>query len=119
MPDTPKNLHNKILGRQGEKLTRRYLRRHRYAIVARNYVTPFGEADIIAKKGDLYCFVEVKLRAGDALALPAQAVDAEKQRRYRNMARYFCASMGEEVPIRFDVASILNGTLEYYEDAFR
>ena len=118
MSDSSQEFYNKVLGRQGEKLTRRYLKRHGYKIVARNYVTPFGEADIVAKKQGTYCFVEVKARAGDVLALPAEAVDRAKQAKYRLIARYFCARCGEEVSIRFDVASVLNGVLEYYENAF-
>ena len=118
MPHTSQEFYNKVLGRKGEKLTCRYLKRRGYKIVARNYVTPFGETDIIAKKRDMYCFVEVKAREGDVLALPSEAVDRAKQTRYRNMARYFCARCGEEVPIRFDVASILDGKLDYFENAF-
>ncbi len=118
MPHSSQDVHNKILGRKGEKLTRRYLRLHGYKIVARNYKTPFGEADIVAKKGETYCFVEVKTRAGEALALPSEAVNAAKQRRYRNIARYFCAARGAEVPVRFDVASVLDGRLEYFENAY-
>lgn len=72
----------------------------------------------MAKKGDTYCFVEVKARASDAFGLPTEAVDREKQRRYRTMAKYFCSIMREEVPVRFDVASVYEGGLEYFEGAF-
>ena len=71
MPHSSQDVRNKILGRKGEKLTRRYLRLHGYKIIASNYATPFGEADIVAQKGDIYCFVEVKARTGDVLALPS------------------------------------------------
>lgn len=118
MQNSPKDLRNKILGRKGEELARRYLKKHGYKIIARNYKTPFGEADIIAFKNGTYCFVEVKTRAQDEYGLPAEAVDRGKQRRYRQMAGYFCANLREEVPIRFDVASIYEGELEYFEGAF-
>lgn len=119
MPHSQKEFYNKVLGRKGEKLTRRYLRLHGYRIVACNYVTPFGEADIIAKKRGTFCFIEVKAREGEGFALPSEAVDRAKRERYRLIARYFCAACGEEVPVRFDVAAILNGKLEYFADAFR
>ncbi len=118
MPDSSQDLRNKILGRKGENLTRRYLKRRGYKIIARNYATPFGEADIVARKGDTYCFVEVKTRTEDAFALPSEAVNAAKRRRYHNIARYFCAARGEEVPVRFDVASVTDGRLEYFENAY-
>ena len=84
--------------------------------IKENYGT--DAADIIAKKGDTYCFVEVKTRAGEILALPSEAVGRAKRQRYHNMARYFCAMLREEVPIRFDVAAVLDGKLEYYENAY-
>lgn len=118
MPHSSQDVRNKILGRKGEKLTRRYLRLHGYKIIARNYVTPFGEADIVAQKGEIYCFVEVKARTGDVLALPSEAVNRAKQARYKKIALYFCTARGEEVPVRFDVASVLDGRLEYFENAY-
>ncbi len=85
----------------------------------RNYVTPFGEADIVAKSRDGYtCFVEVKARQTDLYGLPSEAVNAEKQRRYRAMAGYYCTMLREEVPIRFDVASVLEKEVEYFENAY-
>lgn len=118
MQNSPKDLRNKILGRKGEELACRYLKKHGYQIIEQNYSTPFGEADIIAFKDDTYCFVEVKTRTQDGYGLPAEAVDRRKQRRYRRIAEYFCACMKEEVPIRFDVASVYEGKIEYFENAY-
>lgn len=118
MQHSPQDLRKKILGRQGEELTCKYLRQHGYKIIARNYKTPFGEADIVALLGDTYCFVEVKTRGSDSFGLPAEAVDQNKQRRYRQIAGYFCVRRKEEVPVRFDIASVYEGQLEYFEDAY-
>ena len=49
MPDSSQDFRNKVLGRQAEKLTCTFLKRRGYAIVERNFVTPYGEADIIAR----------------------------------------------------------------------
>ena len=69
MPDPSQDLRNKVLGRKAEKLTRHYLRRRGYKIVAKNYMTPFGEADIVARAPDgTYCFVEVKARTSGQLS---------------------------------------------------
>lgn len=107
------------MGRKGESLACKYLKKHRYQILKRNYKTPFGETDILAKSPDGYiCFVEVKARETDAFGLPTEAVDREKQRRYRQMAKFYCMTVGQEVAIRFDVASVLGGELEYFENAF-
>ena len=107
------------MGRKGESLTCKYLKKHGYKILKRNYKTPFGETDILARSPDGYiCFIEVKARETDAFGLPAEAVDREKQRRYRRMADFYCMTVRQEVAIRFDVASLFEGELEYFENAF-
>ena len=118
MQHSPQDLRKKILGRQGEELTCKYLKQHGYKIISRNYKTPFGEADIVAYKEDTYCFVEVKTRTQDEYGHPASAVDKAKQRRYRQIAGYFCTRLHEEVSVRFDVAAVYDGELEYFEYAF-
>ncbi len=106
------------MGRSGEELTVKYLKKHGYKILERNYKTPFGEADVIAKKGDTYCFVEVKARTSDEYGLPAEAVDEKKRERYRKIAWSYCNRMRKELPCRFDVASVLEGEVEYFEGAY-
>ena len=119
MQNSPQDLRNKILGRKGEDIACKYLKKHRYKILKRNYKTPFGEADIVAMSPDGYtCFIEVKTRESDAFGLPAEAVTREKQRRYRMMAGFWCMALREEVPVRFDVASVYEGEIEYFENAF-
>ena len=118
MPNSPQDFRKKVLGRSAEELTAKYLKKHGYKLIARNYNTPYGEADVIAFKDGCYCFVEVKARASDVYGLPAEAVDERKRERYRKIALYFCMTKKTEVPIRFDIASVLEGELEYFENAF-
>ena len=106
------------MGRSAEERTAKYLKKNGYKLIARNYKTPYGEADIIAFKDGCYCFVEVKARASDAFGLPAEAVDERKRERYRKMAAYFCMIKKTEVSIRFDIASVFEGGLEYFENAY-
>ena len=107
------------MGRTGEKLVCSYLKKHGYKILKTNYKTPFGEADIVALSKDGYtCFVEVKSRESDIFGVPAEAVTRAKQQRYRMIARSYCNMLREEVPIRFDVASVFKGEIEYFENAF-
>jgi putative endonuclease len=40
-----------------------YLIAKRYRILARRFRTPFGEIDLVARRGNLVVFVEVKARA--------------------------------------------------------
>lgn len=118
MYDSPQDFHKKVLGRKAEDRTAKYLKKRGYKIIERNFKTPFGEADIVAFKDGYYCFVEVKAREGDAFGLPAEAVDKRKRERYRKIALYFCNMKRQEVPCRFDVASIYQDELEYFENAY-
>ncbi len=106
------------MGRTGEDLTCKYLKKRGYQILERNYKTPFGEADIIALKDGVYCFVEVKTRENDAFGQPFEAVDARKRERYRKIALYYCNMLREEPECRFDIASVFEGEIEYFEDAY-
>ena len=95
------------LGKQGEDLACRELRRRGYAVHARRYRTRFGEIDIIARDGDTLVFIEVKTRRRAGFGGPLAAVNFTKQRRLVNMARsYLMGLSGPEPPCRFDVVGV-------------
>ena len=66
-------------GRRGETLAAWYLRLHGWMIVARRLRTPRGEVDLVARRGRMVAFVEVKWRR-DAIGL-ATAIDQFHLRR--------------------------------------
>jgi putative endonuclease len=49
-------------GRRGERLAGWWLRLKGWSILDRRVRTPAGEVDLVARKGNLVAFVEVKLR---------------------------------------------------------
>ena len=53
-------------GRRGETLAAWYLRLTGWRIIARRVKTPRGEIDLVARRGRLVAFVEVKWRASSA-----------------------------------------------------
>ena len=119
MPDSPQDVHKKVLGRKGEKLVEAYLKKQGCKILQRNYRTPFGEADLIVLDGDELAFVEVKTRSGDKFGTPKEAVGTEKQRRYYQIAKCYWLQCGEEPNARFDVAEVYaDGKIEYIKNAF-
>ncbi|MCU1307953.1 MAG: Endonuclease [Acidobacteriaceae bacterium] len=98
-------------GIRGEEEAYFYLRKLGYVMVARNYRSPkrHGEIDLIGWDKDVLCFIEVKTRAAGAM-LPAEAaVDFDKRRGLRSVAREYLLHMDADTSYRFDVVSI------YYE----
>ncbi len=95
------------LGKYGEALACRELRRRGYALLARRYRTRWGEIDIVARDGDTLVLIEVKTRRGTRFGGPVAAVNFRKQRRLVNMARsYLLGLSGLEPPCRFDVVGV-------------
>jgi len=99
-------------GRRGEDLAHRYLRRHGFIIVARNYRLSSGEAeaDLIAREGEDLVIVEVKTRETAEYGAPERAVNPEKQRHLTRVAREYARKT--DTPwerVRFDVVSIVLG----------
>ena len=66
-------------GRRGESLAAWYLRFKGWRILARRVKTPRGEIDLIARRGAVVAFVEVKWRASAAEL--DHAIDAYRLRR--------------------------------------
>lgn len=120
------------LGRLGEKLAARALKRAGMKILARNYRCPSGEVDLIAldrstrrqSGAETIVFVEVKTRSSDRYTGPEAAVDHDKQRRLENAARYYVARRhAEDFVIRFDIIAIVapdgqTPKLRHIRDAF-
>lgn len=80
------------------------LRKGGYKILAQRYKTRYGEVDIIARKGDMLVFVEVKLRARAEDSL--YAITPKNRRRVEQAALYYMAEHAEETDglgMRFDV----------------
>ena len=96
------------LGRQGEALAVAYLRKNGYQILERNLRMKFGEIDLVARKAGTLCFVEIKARTSLQFGWPEEGVTAEKQRRLGRLASGYLQRRGlSEVPVRFDVVSVL------------
>ncbi len=51
--------HNKDIGAWGEEIAGKWLAERGYQIVAHDVRTPYGELDVIAKRGDVTIFIEV------------------------------------------------------------
>jgi putative endonuclease len=104
-------------GQRGERAAFFWLRRHGYTVVAhawRSARAP-GDLDLIAwspnSSGDApaptLCFVEVKTRTTRAVAPAHLAVDEDKRRTLRRLARHYLRQLPRrDVPTRFDILSV-------------
>lgn len=96
------------LGNIGEEIACRYLREKLYIILARNYRTPGGEIDIVAKKKDLLVFIEVKCRLTERFGKPYEAVNFFKKIHFqRAILWFFKKNQVKEKKFRFDIISIV------------
>jgi putative endonuclease len=112
----------KDLGKRGEDLAVALCKAKGFMVIEQNFRTPFGEIDIIAKDGNVFVFIEVKARTGDAYGAPFEAVTRGKRDRITKVAMSYMKRFRKEVPARFDVISISMTSekpdLEYIQDAF-
>ncbi len=95
-------------GWRGELAAYFHLRRLGYTIVAqgwRSHITP-GDLDLVGWEGNRLCFVEVKTRTTDNWATAEAAVDDDKRRTVRRLARRYLRRAGlPEAAARFDVVT--------------
>ncbi len=112
-------------GREGEELALKFLKKKGYRIIERNYRCPYGEIDIIAMDSGVLVFIEVKSRSSEAFGVPAESVDARKQRHIIKASTDYMVKNGEvDSPARFDVVSIKTdasggASTELIKDAFQ
>ena len=112
-------------GRRAEKRVASYLKRRGYSILAERFKTRYGEVDIIARKGPVIAFVEVKQRSTQ------KAIDESITSQVENrimasseiwVERHF-DTLPKDFELRFDFAAILGEVspfckIQYLENAF-
>ena len=84
-PSTWKDPRHKK-GWEGEELARRFLQRRGWRILDRRFRMGRLEIDLVARRGAVVAFIEVKTRFSDAFGSPLEAVTAAKQREISRVA---------------------------------
>ena len=105
-------------GKRGERKAARYLFFKGWKILEKNFRTPYGEIDVIAKRRGVLAFIEVKTRTTDKFGTPAEAVDDKRKRRYILGANYFLTNKIVDVTVRFDIIEVYRGKINHIENAF-
>lgn len=111
--------HAYARGLAGEARAADLLERLGFVILARRARTPAGEIDLIARRGDLLVFCEVKVRA--TLVLAAEAVRPRQRQRIAAAAAAFLADCPElnDLDMRFDVVLVSTaGEIDHLPGAF-
>jgi len=100
-----------VLGRRGEQLAARHLRRHGFKILYRNFRHPQGgEIDLVCREKKTLVFVEVKTRAPGGPGRPADAVDAAKEEALMRGAQAWLRLLGyPDIPVRIDIVEVILG----------
>ena len=97
----------RVVGDAGETAVADWYMAAGFEIVARNWRVRGGELDVIARRGSVLVFCEVKTRRSDAFGLPVEAVTARKQARIRGLAtQWLTEHQVRARELRFDVASV-------------
>ncbi len=108
-------------GREGEAAAAACLSSEGYDILARNFRWAGGELDIVASKGEILAFVEVKSWSSLGKEALAQSIGREKRRRIIETSKIFLARHREynSRRVRYDVILVRDGrVVERYESAF-
>ncbi|MBM3271960.1 YraN family protein [Candidatus Kaiserbacteria bacterium] len=107
--------HNEI-GKIGENVAEMYLKRMGFTILTRNFRKPYGEIDIVAEKGGVLRFVEVKSVSREIPGFfsreinyyrPEEQVHPEKIRRLERAIRAYITEFCDNREYQIDVVGIL------------
>ncbi|HET7025107.1 MAG TPA: YraN family protein, partial [Gemmatimonadales bacterium] len=114
-----------LRGLDGEHAALAYLTACGWSIEAHRFKLGRHDIDLIARRGDLVAFVEVKTRRGAACGAPVEAVDRRKREAVGKVAALWSLRFGRaNDTYRFDVIAVHEGRggarrIEHVEDAWR
>lgn len=104
------------IGEIGEKLAKTFLMKHGYKVIELNYTRKFGEIDIVAKKGKIWHFIEVKSVSRvtlDDISIETQGFRPEEnmhpkkiERFVRTVQYYLMAKNLEDTDFQIDLALV-------------
>ena len=110
---------NRERGRQFEELAGKYFEDNNFEILEKNWQAGRKELDLVVKKDNLIIFVEVKSASSKKFGHPSERVDKRKIQNLSIAAnQYILENNLQNVDMRFDVVTFVDGKLEHYENAF-
>lgn len=111
--------NNRAVGNAYERIAGEHLQSLGYEILEYNFRCRQGEVDLVARHGEYFVFVEVKYRKNANKGQPSEAIQTTKKRRISRCAQqYLYQHRLQDVPVRFDVVSILDKEISVLQNAF-
>lgn len=98
--------HNDF-GKEAENAAANFLLNNGYQIITRNFRHQKAEIDIIAKKDNLLCIVEVKARSTDTFLEPQEAVNKKKIKMIVAATDAYIEETNETSEVRFDIITVI------------
>lgn len=97
-------------GRESEELAARFLRSRGWRLLGQNVRVGRGELDLIARRGPVLAFVEVKARRSRRCGAPEDAVSPRKRRQVARLAELWLAARPWALQgvdeVRFDIVAV-------------
>lgn len=111
MNDRQKRKQAENRGRRAETIAAIWLALKRYKIVARRYKTKSGEIDLIARKGQMVIFIEVKARRDADSA--EKSLFPQMQNRIENASEIYLSRtpFAQNLTVRYDAIFVVPGFL--------
>jgi|SRR3954447_17758923 len=115
-----------VRGRRGEDAACRFLRKHGYKVLYRNFRhRGGGEIDVVCRDGETLVFVEVKTRANEELRRPFEDIKGFQKRQIAKGALIWLRMLDNpEIAYRCDVVEVIADgdaapRCELIQDAFQ
>ena len=93
-------------GALGERIAAEHLGEQGYEILERGWRCRWGEIDIVARRGGVIAFVEVKTRRGTRFGHPFEAITSTKCAHLRRAAGAWFAAQGRPVGARARINAV-------------
>lgn len=102
-------------GQTAESIVAEYLQKNNFTILQRNLHTPYGEIDILAKKGTEFVCIEVRSRASAKNLPPEMTLSSQKYRRL--VLSVLSLPWLHNRPVRIDFITVLKDAVHrHYRD---
>lgn len=102
-------------GQAAETIVIEYLKKNNFTILKRNLYTPYGEIDILAKKGNEFVCIEVRSRTSKKNLPPEMTLSSQKYRRL--VLSVLSLPWLHNRPVRIDFITVLKNVVHrHYRD---